>query len=158
MRLTHIAIESTWARADIFITLLLILGLTLNAWGIVFNATVVMANKDTMPVITEQPIFLLKNNGVPRVLTNEGNLLLLADRIKINFPDMRKHVPSGPMGIAVRWWSKWLDYPLEGGLNMVSVGDLMRWSGSIIFLLMIPIIIIATLRRLLSGDRPRFLM
>ncbi|OGZ19359.1 MAG: hypothetical protein A2494_02555 [Candidatus Lloydbacteria bacterium RIFOXYC12_FULL_46_25] len=146
---------SLWGKLDLTITLFLILGLALNSWGIVFNAVTVMANDDTMPVITTKHVVLLENEGVPRILTNKGNLLLLADRIEIDFPDIERHIPRGHTGKAVRWWGKWLNYPFEGGKNFVSCGDLMRWSGSALFLIMIPLIILGSLRRIFSGDLPR---
>ena len=155
LRLSRKNARSPQSRTDLMVTLVLILGLALNAWGIVFNGAVVITNNDTMPVVTERPIVLLENSGVPRTLISEGNLLLLADRIRINFPDIRTSVPGGYLGKSVRWWSKWLDYPLEGGLNMVSIGDLMRWSGTAVFLLLIPVILVRITWRLLSGDLPR---
>lgn len=153
--LTHIIVKSPWNHIDLVVTLLLILGLALNAWGIVLNATVTIVNNDTMPVITETYIVLLENRGTPRLILSEGNLLLLADRIRIDFPDIQKSIPGEPLSSVVHWWSKWLCYPLEGGLYMVSIGDCMRWSGTIIFLLMIPLILVAIIRRLSSGDLPR---
>ena len=142
--------------------MLVILGLALNAWGIVSNGVVVMANGGTMPVVvgetSEHILHIIAENmgGYQHSVTSQGQLLFLADIFRINFHDVTPYVPNGIFGRAVMWWSKWLDFPIDGGLNFVSIGDLMRWIGSANFLLgtlLVTTVLIP--RRLLTGDLPR---
>ena len=147
--------RTTMGLVDMTLTLLVIIGLALNAWGIVMNGAVVEANNGVMPVIVEIPGIITTNTGTPREFVDDGKLLLLADRVRIDFPDWEGKIPHGAAGSAIRWWGKWLDYPFEGGVNIVSVGDLSRWTGTILFLLGNALLIPLVLRRLSTGDLPR---
>ncbi|GEM_PF-5096899 len=147
--------QTRWGYIDTAMVLLVLIGLALNAWGIVMNGVVVIVNNDVMPVITDKPIIILTDYGTPRKFVPDGKLLMLADRIIFDFPVWNGYVPDGISGKIIHWWGKYLDYPLEGGLNIVSIGDICRWIGSILFLLVTPIIILSSIRRIFSGELPR---
>lgn len=147
--------RSTWGFVDTALTLLVVIGLALNAWGIVMNGVVIEANNGVMPVIVEIPGIIITNTGTPREFVDDGKLLLLADRVRIDFPDWEDKIPHGAAGSTIRWWGKWLAYPFEGGVNIVSIGDLSRWTGTILFLLGNALLIPLVLRRLSTGDLPR---
>ncbi|OGZ06056.1 MAG: hypothetical protein A2845_01420 [Candidatus Lloydbacteria bacterium RIFCSPHIGHO2_01_FULL_49_22] len=142
-----------WGLVDTMLALLVVTGLALNAWGIVMNGVVVEVNDGVMPVISETPGFIMTNYGTPRKFVSDGKLLFLADHIRVDFPDWEKYIPEGAPGIAIRWWGKWLDYPFEGGVNLVSIGDICRWMGSLLFLLGNILLIPCILRRLFFSGK-----
>lgn len=143
------------ATIDMFIALLVLFGLGLHAWGIVMNASVVMVNDGVMPVVYDEPLFLIPEPGIIHRQMSEGNMLLFSDWIRVDFPDWRKHIPSGITGTMIHWWGKYLNYPFEGGINFVSIGDICRWLGSLMFLLGNMALIPLVLKRLYSGDVPK---
>ena len=79
--------------------------------------------------------------GTQRAYVEDGKLLFLSDRIRIHFTSIEDSIPSGFAGKALRWWIKHLNFPAEGGLNIVSIGDLMRWAGTLLFLPLLPILV-----------------
>lgn len=128
-------------RVSLAITIIGILGITLNFWGIVFNGIVVIANDDVMPVMTEASNVSPDQPGTKRQAMTEGNLMLLSDRFLIDFPSIDEQIPNGYPGKATRWWAKYTLYPTDGGKYFVSIGDVMRWTGTILFLLLVPLVI-----------------
>lgn len=146
--------HTMWGLVDTILTLLVVVGLALNAWGIVMNAVVVEANDGVMPVIFDQPALITTDYGTPRRFVHDGKLLFLADTIAINFPNLEKYIPEGRSGNPITWWGKWLDYPFEGGLNLVSIGDISRWVGSLLFLTGNMLLIPCILRRLFFSGKP----
>ncbi len=149
--------RTKWGFVDTALTLLVVIGLALNAWGVVMNGIVVEVNDGVMPVIVDIPGIITTNAGTPRQFVDDGKLLILADRVRIDFPNWEDEIPRGAIGSAIRWWGKWLDYPFEGGVNIVSIGDLCRWLGTVLFLLSNALLIPLILRRIYSGDIPRVL-
>lgn len=144
---------TTRAFPDLLLTMFVVIGLALNAWGVVMNAVVVEANDGVMPVVLDEPEIIIQSEGTPRLFVPGGKLLVLADRIRIDFPNWEKHIPSGVVGAPIVWWGKWLGYPLEGGLYIVSIGDACRWLGSLMFLLGNAILIPLVLWRLKKNAR-----
>lgn len=137
------------------LALIVATGIVLSAWGVVANFTVVAANNGVMPVISSRPGFIIDTGGTPRRFVPNGKLLFLADRVRIDFPDWEKHIPGGSVGQAINWWGKWLEYPFDGGIYIVSIGDIFRWSGSILFLIGNIFLIPLTLWRIYKGALPR---
>ena len=126
---------------DWLIAFLLIFGVAVYAIGWSLNALVLTVNHWSMPICGE-PDVLVNTDVKKRHYAKEGSaeLLFLADCIRIDFPKIpirRSKLLKPYYAFAV-----WLDYPLEGGPNMFSVGDLMRWVGAGLFLLMIPLILL----------------
>ncbi len=122
--------------------LFVMFGFSLNFWGINANGIVTLANNQTMPVVNDKFDLIMPQAGTERAYVEDGKLLFLADRIRIHFSAIEDQIPSGVAGKAARWWIKHLDYPAEGGLNIVSVGDLMRWVGTLLFLPLLPLLVI----------------
>lgn len=169
---TLIRDRTRWGKLDLLVTMLFVIGLALNAWGVVANGLVCEMNGGVMPVfMTDSPLAVLaEEDRHNHRIVDEGQMIPASDRlgqeirlaalsdwIKIDFPDLTASVPKDHLGKMVRWWAKWLDYPLEGGVNMVSIGDLMRWSGTACFLLLFVLLIPLIVRRIASGDVPRVL-
>ena len=142
MRPVFQAVKSRGEKFLLGLTLFVLFGFSLNFWGINANGLVVLSNDNIMPVVTDHKAMIIPGEGTPRLFVPDGNFLLLADRIPINFPSIEDRVPSGFVGKIFHWWSKHLDFPSEGGLNLVSIGDLMRWVGTILFLPLLPILVI----------------
>jgi hypothetical protein len=128
----------------ITILYLILIGVSLNYWGTVANAVVLFENGGIMPIVTGgEKNYILLNDGSRREFMEEGKLLFLADRFLIDFPVWENSIPDGMAGKAIQTWITYLDYPIEGGTNIVSAGDIMRWAGSALFLLLLPLLIFA---------------
>lgn len=135
--------SSIFGKLKLVLTYVVLLGITLNFWGITLNAVVVMANNNIMPVISEHEDVIVGNVGTERQFITDGKLMFLSDRHRIVFPEIEDVIPTKGIGKPIRWWAKQLDYPIEGGISIVSVGDLMRWSGTILFLSLISLLILS---------------
>ncbi len=122
--------------------LFVMFGFSLNFWGINANGIVTLANDQTMPVISDKLDVILPQAGTERAYLPQGELLFLADRIRIHFVAIEDRIPNGIVGKAARWWITHLDFPAEGGLNIVSIGDIMRWVGTLLFLPLLPFLVI----------------
>lgn len=143
-----------WGAIDTLIVSLVIIGLGLHAWGIVMNAVVVIANNGIMPVVYNEPLLLIPEPGIIHQQMSNGSMLLLSDWIRIDFPDWQKHIPTGTTGAAIHWWGKFLNYPFAGGVNFVSIGDLSRWAGSLLFLIGNIFLVVCIFRRLYTRNSP----
>lgn len=133
--------KNFWEQADLTITLIVIIGLGAYYWGIAFNALIVTLNDGTMPVISERPGIIVNDSGVLRQFAdNDSKLLFLADRFRIDFPAIETRIPKGVAGDAFRFWATYTDYPVEGGVNIVSIGDMLHWGGSALFLFGLPLL------------------
>ncbi len=128
-------------RLDWLLAGLMLLGLGLFFVGTSLNMLVSMANGGSMPVVDETDI-LVVTDGRPRHYAEDGsaNLLFLADRIVIDFPEIT--LPKGKTGEWIGVAVHLVDYPIEGGTQRVSIGDLMRWIGAALFLVMIPFLLV----------------
>ena len=138
-------LQAAKSRSEKFMlafALFVMFGFSLNFWGINANGIVTIANNQTMPVVSEKFDLIMPQSGTERAYLEDGRLLLLADRFRIDFPQIEDHIPSGPFGRALHWWITHLNYPAEGGLNIVSIGDVMRWVGTILFLPLLPLLVI----------------
>lgn len=128
-------------RLDWLLAGCMILGIALFFVGTSLNMLVLFANGGSMPVVSKAD-FIVVTDGRPRHHADVGsaNLLFLADHIVIDFPEIP--LPKGKTGEWIGEAVHLVDYPIEGGLNIVSVGDLMRWGGVALFLLMIPLLLV----------------
>lgn len=134
-------------RVDLSVTALLLCGICLHYWGIVANMIVIAANNNAMPVIVEPGEMIVPDQGVFMDTTRSGNLLLLSDWVRIDFPHIEDTIPEGKIGEAFTWWAIHLRYPLAGGVYMVSIGDMMRWLGSLILICITPVVVLLIARR-----------
>ena len=136
------AVKSRGEKFMLGFALFVMFGFSLNFWGIDANGIVTLANNNTMQVISDKFDLFIPQAGTERAYVEDGKLLFLSDRIRIHFTDIQDHIPSGFAGKAARWWIKHLDFPSEGGLNIVSIGDLMRWVGTLLFLPLLPLLVV----------------
>jgi len=136
-------------KFDLAVTLLFLFGICLHYWGITANMVVTTVNNNMMPVITESHTIIIPDQGIFQHTTETGNLILLSDWIRIDFPFIENEIPDGNFGNAFRWWTTYFGYPTDGGIYMVSIGDLMRWTGgSLIFILLTPLVMFLIPRRM----------
>ena len=131
--------KSFWGRFDRLLVFCMILGIGMSYWGISLNGMVIAANNGSMP-ITSEPDVLVNTDGVARHYAKEGSaeLLILADRTRIYFEEIKTR--EGWLWGRFNEWARWVKYPIEGGLNMVSIGDILHWAGSALYLLIIPLL------------------
>jgi hypothetical protein len=128
-------------RFDWLCVSLVLLGIALSFGGISLNGLVRIANGGSMPIIGEPDVLVnVDERQRHYVKEGDGKLLFLADCIRINFPEVR--LPDKKSWAKLYEFAKLLDYPLEGGPNLVSIGDLMRWIGAVLLLLIIPLILL----------------
>ncbi len=128
-------------RLDWFLAGLMLLGIALFFVGTSLNMLVVVANGGSMPVVDYHDI-LVSTDSRPRHYAEDGdaNLLFLADRFEIDFPEIT--LPDGKAGKVIGEAVHLVDYPIAGGPHRASVGDLMRWAGAALFLLMLPPVLV----------------
>lgn len=150
----RLARENTfWGHIDTMLVMTMLIALSLFSWGTFFNALVVEVNNGVMPVISSD--FLMPTGGTPREFVDDGKLMLLADRFTAHFPDVSRYIPGGLLGGIANWWGTALGYEFEGGLWVVSLGDIFRWVGSLLFLFTNLLLVASIGRRFWAGDRPR---
>lgn len=143
-------------RLDLSLALAMMNAIALFFWGTAFNAAVVIANGGSMPVTHDDIIInIVSSDGRARhsARENEARLTYLTDRLTIRFPAVT--IPDNSAGDVLHTVAKLVDYPVEGGLNIVSVGDLLRWMGTGLGLIMLPLLLIRILFRL-PKERIRF--
>jgi hypothetical protein len=125
------------------LAVLVVIGIAMHFWGVALNAAVMLANGGSMPVIGLTAMDLVMNDdGLKRRAVFDGNAKypLLADRLRIDLPDIA--VTGKAPGKIVSKWAELLDYPLEAGEYIASIGDILRWLGSALFLVMLPVLIV----------------
>lgn len=140
---------------DQMLMMVFLLGVVLHFWGSTLNAVVLVANNGSMPVWEIGPLEEIPNGEVRwhDATKRESKLALLNDRIHIDLHDVR--IQWKPFRITVETWAKFFNCPLKQGRYMASVGDLMFWAGSVLFLLMLPPILVRIPFRL-ARDGIRF--
>ena len=113
-------------RFDRLLVLFMIVAICMYFWGTTLNGVVALANGGSMPVDGEPDVFT-GNSNIPHHFIKDGDakLLFLGDVIKIRFPEIK--IPERGLGSKLSEVAKLVDYPVEGGLNYVSIGDLLRW-------------------------------
>lgn len=134
-------------KVDRLLLMLVTFGLTLLGFGTAFNAAVLIANDGEMPLVMnvgKQEEVMLGSSIMP-ASHSPARLLWLADRFHLRYPQI--DVPQGKIFAPVRWWLKTLKYPTDDMIRSASVGDFMNDAGSIIFLLLLPVLIMRILFR-----------
>jgi hypothetical protein len=143
------------SKLNYIITFIFVFGLLLHFWGIVFNQAAVILNDGKMPVAIFYVDESLDDKVIKHKSTDETtNVKFLTDWIQIRFPEIKR--PDNQLKYVYDFYGVILNYPVEGGLNMVSIGDIMRWVGTTVFLLfLLPLIImiIITLHRMNNERR-----
>ena len=138
--------ETALGRLSLKVVFVVLLGVALNYWGIASNAFVVQMNNGAMPVLLNDDGLLVtmitEDHEMTRHIARDGNFMLLADRFRIEFPSIKDRIPGGMLGNAIHWWANYLLYPIEYGVYFVSIGDLMRWLGSALFLVATPVLVL----------------
>ena len=79
--------------------------------------------------------------AIKHLSTSDANVPWLVDRFEINFQEISV---SDKMlfGKVFHYWESNTNYPVEGGINAVSIGDLMVWFGTALFPFLFLIIIV----------------
>lgn len=117
--------------------------------GTGMNALVLHSNNGVMPSEAPEMSLLEPEKGFPRgYATKETRYRFLGDTALIDFENIDNALPANALGRSVLWWGRVLDYPLEGGMNFISLGDMLRFGGSALFLLLLPVLLIRLLCRL----------
>ena len=137
-----------WEHFDHWLLILALFCISLNYFGHVFNVIAITHNGGQMPVINRQSLqggmnnmdLVIKHNQNPNV-----NIPWLVDRFEINFPIINVAEDTA-LGTAFHYWESKTNYPIEGGINIVSIGDLMRWVGTALFPFLFIIILIRLLK------------
>lgn len=124
------------------LALIVILGLALNFWGAVLNQSALLLNDNKMPVAESVFIQIADNDKIVHKSASETTSgYILIDWIPIHFSEI-KQPENSFLSFVHHVYAVYLNYPVEGGLNMVSIGDLMRWIGATLFLLfLVPLIL-----------------
>ncbi len=124
------------------LTLTVLFGLILYFWGIVFNQTALLLNDNKMPVVVQGDRKISSDREIHKIADETVVGYFLIDWIPVRFTEIKK--PENLiLNNVYHVYERYLNYPVEGGLNMVSVGDLMIWIGSTLFLLfLVPLILI----------------
>lgn len=149
-------INKVLGSAIIFVIVVILSGVILEQWGIVANGAVIVANDGKMPVVPQRNMTLDDNPGFARKLSDGSeNLLFLSDIFLVRFPEIETAIRRSPVAKPIAWWVEKLYFPWEGGLNSISIGDIMRWLGSAAFLLFLPLLVILIPIMILCGFRPR---
>lgn len=129
-----------WARLDYVIILLMLIGFSFNYLGTSLNHFAVIQNNGEMPVISNEMIVDDVGPIKHKLVEYDARVPWLVDRFEIKFSIVK--LPDSYASNAINWWGRWANYPIEGGLNVVSIGDIFKWFGSALFLLfLIPLII-----------------
>lgn len=135
-------------RLDWTLIILLVLGVATHFLGTGLNALVRSANHGLMPVVGDV-------GGDGYITADEHTKFVwLADRYLIVHPLIDEQKLPRPVAKIYRAIAKYLELPKEG-LYLASIGDLMRWSGAALFLVMIPPVLLRIPPRLLR-DGIRF--
>lgn len=140
---------------DWFLVLFGIFGIAMYFWGTTLNGIVSIANNGSMPIDGEPDVFV-SHNEIPRHFAKEGGsakLLFLSDRIRVDFPEVK--IPKGKLGEVFQEIAVLLDYPLEGGLHRISIGDMLRWVGATLFFFFTFLLLVRIPFRL-AYDRPHY--
>ena len=127
------------ARIDVLDRLIVItalFGLSMHFWGSAMNALVIVANNGSMPV-WPMPLTEVSSGAGWFDATNQTvNLSLLGDWMWLGLPDV--WVRWELLQEAIESWAGIVNYPLKRGIYAASIGDMLFWSGSLLFLLVIP--------------------
>ena len=124
------------------LTVTVLIGLILYFWGIVFNQTALLLNDNKMPVVVQGDRKISSDREIHKIADETVIGYFLIDWIPVRFTEIKK--PKNLiLNNVYHVYARYLNYPVEGGLNMVSIGDLMIWIGSTLFLLFLtPLILI----------------
>ena len=139
------------------LALIVILGLALNFWGVVLNQSALLLNDNKMPVAESVFIQIADNDKIVHKSVDENTRgYILIDWIPIRFSEINR--PQNEiLNFVYKVYEVYLNYPVEGGLNLVSIGDLMRWIGATLFLLfLIPLILTIPFTYLEDRNERRF--
>lgn len=148
--------DATESVVDRLLAITMLLGLALYFWGTALNMTVVIANNGSMHVVEEvEGSAILDYDEKARHIADASSakLILLGDLFQVDLPDMR--VQSNLFQQVIDTWGELLNYPPKGGMNLVSIGDIMRWTSSALFLFMLPFLFVRIPFRL-ARDGIRF--
>lgn len=124
------------------LTFIVIFGVALSILGVICNNIALVLNDGKMPVDIET-IHFLESIERHKVKDNTVRGEFFIDRFTIRFPKIEKTNNVIGNFIQEKVYGTYLNYPVEGGLNVVSIGDIMIWIGTSLFLLfLLPLIVI----------------
>jgi hypothetical protein len=125
---------------DKTLIILILLGIFIYCLGTFSNYLVITTNNGKFPAVIYENE-LLEKTIIHQIKNDNHNLIFLSDIFRIHFPIINEPDDFYLKSIFL-WYKKNLDYPFEGGLNIVSIGDILRWIGSALFLFLLgPLII-----------------
>ncbi len=113
---------------------IVIFGIAVMFWGFAFNQLALVLNDGKMPVvITER--YHISSDERHKVIDATTRGIFFIDWIPIHFNEIKEPNNTALKLIYKNVYGKFLNYPIEGGMNYVSIGDLMIWFGASVFLL-----------------------
>jgi hypothetical protein len=138
---------SFWRKIDIILMIGVFFGVLICWTGIASNALIIHINDGKFPVVLSDDLYIIPDEKSYRNIHEEAKsttkIVILADWIYIKFPQINND------NFIFRWWARGLNYPIEGGLNIVSFGDMMMWFGSAMFLIFLGPLIIRIILRII---------
>ncbi len=116
---------------DKILILSLFIAINLPIIGAICNVTVVSVNNG-MPVAHHS----IQPSGPHNhhTLTSDSKLTFLADIFIVDFPVIENKL--------AKHWGINVNYPIEGGLNAISIGDIFIWLGTALTVILLPLILL----------------
>jgi len=116
---------------DKYLVFVLLFSILLPVFGAISNVTVVSVNGG-MPV--DHPAIDASDRFNHHTLTDDSKLTFLADIFIVDFPIIEHKL--------VKRWGLNVNYPVEGGLNAISIGDIFIWLGTALTMVLLPLILL----------------
>ena len=135
--------SSFWKKVDVILVIGVFFGVLICWSGIISNRLTLHLNDGKFPVVLSEGQYIIPTERNIHVEAEASSkAVIFSDWIRMDFKEINSN------NAIFKWWAKGLNYPIEGGLNIVSIGDLMMWFGSATFLIFLGPLIIRILFRL----------
>lgn len=136
---------SFWRKIDVILVIGVFFGVLICWTGILANKLTLHLNDGKFPVVISETEYIVPTERNTHVeATSKSKAVIFSDWIRLDFPEINND------NFVFKWWAKGLNYPIEGGLNIVSIGDVMMWFGSAMFLVFLGPLILRIIVRILT--------